>query len=73
MGRTAPPKHTWMFSSRFRAGAFGWRSEPTIVRIKEAVSEIKGSESDRERIERYRPERVFQHNELTECRCMQVK
>lgn len=30
-----------MFAPRFRAGAFGWRSEPAIVRIKEAVTEIK--------------------------------
>lgn len=41
MSKTATPKHTWTFASRFRAGAFGWRSEPAITRIKEAVSEIK--------------------------------
>jgi hypothetical protein len=41
MSKTATPKHTWMFAPRFRAGAFGWRSEPAITRIKEAVSEIK--------------------------------
>ena len=39
--KAATPKHTWTFSPRFRAGAFGWRSEPAITRIKEAVSEIK--------------------------------
>ena len=34
-------KHTWAFGPRFRSGSFGWRSEPAIARIKEAVSEIK--------------------------------
>jgi hypothetical protein len=34
-------KHTWAFSPRFRRGAFGWRSEPAIARIKEALAEIK--------------------------------
>lgn len=34
-------KHTWAFGPRFRSGSFGWRSEPAITRIKEAVSEIK--------------------------------
>jgi len=34
--------HKWMFSPRFRRHAFGWRgSRPAIVRVKEAVSEIK--------------------------------
>lgn len=37
----ATAKATWAFASRFRRGAFGWRSEPAIVRIKEAISEIK--------------------------------
>jgi hypothetical protein len=41
VGKTSAPKHSWMFAPRFRAGAFGWRSEPAIVRIKEAVTEIK--------------------------------
>lgn len=41
MNKTATPKHIWKFAPRFRAGAFGWRSEPAITRIKEAVSEIK--------------------------------
>ena len=31
----------WMFKQRFRRHAFGWRSQPAISRIKEAVSEIK--------------------------------
>jgi hypothetical protein len=34
-------KHTWIFRARFRRHAFGWRSQPAIKRIKEAVSEIK--------------------------------
>ncbi len=34
-------KHKWQFQSRFRRGAFGWRSQPAIQRVKEAVSEIK--------------------------------
>ena len=34
-------KHKWTFRARFRRNAFGWRSQPAIKRIKEAVSEIK--------------------------------
>jgi len=34
-------KHAWQFAPRFRRGAFGWRSDLPIQRIKEAVSEIK--------------------------------
>lgn len=34
-------KHKWVFKARFRRRAFGWRSQPAIQRIKEAVSEIK--------------------------------
>ncbi|MEA3226348.1 MAG: hypothetical protein U9Q07_10395, partial [Planctomycetota bacterium] len=33
--------HKWTFRARFRRHAFGWRSQPAIRRIKEAVSEIK--------------------------------
>jgi hypothetical protein len=33
--------HVWTFRSQFRAGAFGWRSDLPIKRIKEAVAEIK--------------------------------
>ena len=33
--------HVWTFRSQFRVGAFGWRSELPIKRIKEAVAEIK--------------------------------
>ena len=34
-------KHKWTFRARFRRHAFGWRSQPAIKRVKEAVSEIK--------------------------------
>ena len=34
-------RHRWTFASRFRRQAFGWRSEPAIARVKEAVSEIR--------------------------------
>ncbi len=33
--------HTWEFRARFRRHAFGWRSQPAITRIKQAVAEIK--------------------------------
>jgi hypothetical protein len=33
--------HKWEFRARFRRHAFGWKSQPPIKRIKEAVSEIK--------------------------------
>lgn len=33
--------HKWEFKARFRVRAFGWRSRPAILRIKEAVGEIK--------------------------------
>lgn len=34
-------RHKWAFKARFRRCAFGWRSQPAIQRVKEAVSEIK--------------------------------
>lgn len=37
----AKTTHKWTFVPRFRRNAFGWRSQPAITRIKEAVSEIK--------------------------------
>jgi hypothetical protein len=37
------PKPVWTFTARFRRGAFGWRDEPALTRIKEAVSEIKAA------------------------------
>ena len=35
------PSHSWAFRSRFRRHAFGWKSQPAIQRIREAVTEIK--------------------------------
>lgn len=35
------PAHKWTFRTRFRRHAYGWKSQPAIKRIKEAVSEIK--------------------------------
>lgn len=37
----ATNKHTWAFAPRFRKGAFSWRSDTAITRIKEALTEIK--------------------------------
>jgi len=34
-------RHKWQFASRFRKGAFGWRSQLPVKRVKEATSEIK--------------------------------
>lgn len=33
--------HKWEFKARFRRHAFGWKSQPAIQRVKQAVSEIK--------------------------------
>ncbi|MDX2108012.1 MAG: hypothetical protein SFY67_16565 [Candidatus Melainabacteria bacterium] len=33
--------HKWLFLPRFRSGAFGWKSDTPIKRLKEAVLEIK--------------------------------
>lgn len=33
--------HHWEFRARFRRDAFGWRSQPAIQRVKEAVAEIR--------------------------------
>lgn len=42
MKRTASQdRHRWEFKARFRRLAFGWRSQPAIRRVKEAVREIK--------------------------------
>jgi hypothetical protein len=30
----------WQFAARFRRGAFGWRSQPAIARVQEALAEI---------------------------------
>jgi hypothetical protein len=34
-------RHKWAFKARFRRHAFGWRSQPAIQRIRQAVAEIK--------------------------------
>jgi hypothetical protein len=39
MGRT--DAHKWEFKARFRRHAFGWKSQPAIQRVKQAVGEIK--------------------------------
>lgn len=39
--KSKTPAHKWQFKARFRRHAFGWRSQPAITRVKEAVSEIK--------------------------------
>ena len=33
--------HPWRFKARFRRHAFGWKSQPAIARLREAVSEIR--------------------------------
>ena len=33
--------HKWEFKARFRRRAFGWKSQPAIQRLKQAVCEIK--------------------------------
>ena len=33
--------HRWQFAARFRRNAFGWRSQPAIARVREAVAEIR--------------------------------
>jgi hypothetical protein len=43
---TAQPQR-WQFAGRFRRNAFGWRSQPAIQRVREAVSELrKAARSD---------------------------
>jgi hypothetical protein len=37
----ASSTHKWNFAARFRRNAFGWRSQPALTRVKEAVAEIK--------------------------------
>lgn len=34
-------RHKWEFKARFRRHAFGWKSQPAIHRVRQAVSEIK--------------------------------
>jgi len=37
-----PDPYRWEFKARFRRHAFGWRSQPAVQRVKQAVTEIKG-------------------------------
>jgi hypothetical protein len=44
MAKRAPSSreaYKWEFKARFRRNAFGWKSQPAILRIKQAVAEIK--------------------------------
>src|SRR5512140_3009673 len=38
---TKAEAHRWEFKGRFRRHAFGWKSQPAIQRVKQAVAEIK--------------------------------
>jgi hypothetical protein len=38
---TKADPHKWEFKASFRRRAFGWKSQPAIQRVKEAVAEIK--------------------------------
>ena len=38
---TLKTTHKWQFKARFRRHAFGWKSQPAVQRVKQAVSEIK--------------------------------
>jgi hypothetical protein len=40
-GAAKPPAHPWAFRPRFRRNAFGWKSQPAITRVREAVAEIR--------------------------------
>lgn len=40
MAKKAAP-HLWEFKARFRRNAFGWRSQPAITRVRQAVAEIR--------------------------------
>jgi len=39
--KTGSKSHRWQFKARFRRHAFGWKPQPAIKRVREAVSEIK--------------------------------
>jgi hypothetical protein len=34
-------QHKWEFKARFRRHAFGWKSQPAVTRVKEALAELK--------------------------------
>jgi hypothetical protein len=39
--RAATAGHKWQFQARFRRNSFGWKSQPAVQRVKQAVGEIK--------------------------------
>lgn len=41
MARSTITAPKWEFKARFRRGAFGWRSQPAVARVRQAVAEIK--------------------------------
>lgn len=41
MRKTSKPGPTWEFKARFRRHAFGWKSQPAIQRVRQAVGEIR--------------------------------
>ena len=41
MSKPGSQGHRWEFKARFRRHAFGWKSQPAIQRVKQAVSEIR--------------------------------
>jgi hypothetical protein len=40
---TKAEPHKWEFKARFRRHPFGWKSQPAIQRIKQAVAERTGA------------------------------
>jgi tetratricopeptide (TPR) repeat protein len=41
LAMAGPKKHKWAFSPRFRARAFGWKSQLPVKRVGEAVAEMR--------------------------------
>lgn len=39
--KTKAPPHRWQFQPRFRRHSFGWRSQPAVLRVGQAVAEIR--------------------------------
>ena len=40
MKTTSAETHPWRFKTRFRRHAFGWKSQPAVTRVRQAVTEI---------------------------------
>ena len=38
---TPAAAHKWAFAPRFRRHAFGWRSQPAVQRVRQAVAEVQ--------------------------------